>query len=65
MVSDAPRLRRRGKQETYLCRVTLALERAAEVVDDDAGAPRGEEEGVDLAEATASAGDNDDLAVVS
>lgn len=50
---------------SYLLRIALALEGAAEVVHDDARAALGEEEGVGLAEATAGAGDDDDLAVIS
>lgn len=55
----------RTSRSAHLVGVALALEGAAEVVDDDAGTARGEEEGVGLAEAAASAGDDDDLAVES
>lgn len=50
---------------SYLLRVALALEGAAEVVYNDARAALREEEGVGLAEATTGAGDDDDLAVIS
>ena len=45
--------------------VALAAHRAAEVVDDDAGATAGQLEGVLAAEAAARAGDDRDLAVVA
>ena len=41
----------------------LAAQRAAEVVDDDAGAPAGQLQGVLAAEATSGTGDDGDLAV--
>lgn len=50
---------------TDLCRVSLALERAAQVVDDNAGSSRAEEGGIGLAQTTASSGDDHHLAVVS
>ena len=49
----------------YLGRVTLALERATKVVDNDAGTSGSEESGIGLSETTASSSDDDDLAVVS
>lgn len=54
-----------GHLFTDLCRVSLALECAAQVVDDNAGASRAEESGIGLAQTTASSGDDHDLAVVS
>lgn len=51
--------------EAYLVGVTLALEGAAKIVDNDAGAARAIVEGVGLAEATTGAGNDDDLVVVS
>lgn len=58
-------LRCRAATPTHLCRVSFALERAAEVVDNDAGATGAKEGGIGLAETAASSGDDDDLAVVS
>ena len=54
-----------GSFSAYLRRLSLALGRATKIVDNDAGTTRTEEQSVDLAEAAASSGDNDDLAVVS
>jgi len=51
------------KDSTNLGRGTLALERATEIVDNNAGAPRGKEGGISLSETTASAGHQDDLAI--
>jgi hypothetical protein len=50
---------------TYLAGAAIALERTTEVVDNNAGAARGKEKGVDLTQATTGTGDDDDLAVVS
>lgn len=58
-------MRKKGILFTDLCRVSLALERAAQVVDDHAGASRAEESGIGLAQTTASSGDDHNLAVVS
>lgn len=49
--------------QTYPSRVSLALEGAAQVVDDDAGTAGAEESGIRLPETAAGAGDDDDLAV--
>lgn len=49
----------------YLCGVTLALEGAAEIVDNDGSTAGTEEGGVGLAETTTGTGDDDDLAVVA
>ena len=61
--------RRRGRETvcTDLCGGGLAgvaLDAAAEVVDNDAGAAGAEEGGISLTEAAAGAGDDGDLAVV-
>ena len=45
--------------------VAFAVAAAAEVVDDDLGAARGEEQGVGAAEAAAGAGDDGDAAIKS
>lgn len=50
---------------THLCRVSLALEGAAEIVDNDTGTTGAKEGGISLAETAASSSDDDDLAVVS
>jgi len=52
------------KLKTYTGGTALALERAAEVVDDNAGSPRCEKCGICFAETATGTGDNDDLAVV-
>src|SRR3569833_2883228 len=50
---------------TYLCRSALSLQRAAQVEDAHAGAPRGEKGGICLAQPASGSRDNDDLAVVA
>lgn len=50
---------------TYLCRVTLALERASQIVHNDTGAPASIEDGILSPKATSSARDDDDLTVVA
>ena len=44
--------------------MAFALGRAAEIIDNDTGTARAEEQSVDLAEAATSSGDDNDLAVV-
>lgn len=64
MVSLEKREWGKWERQTHLCGVALALERASQVVNDDAGAARSKEGGICLAEAAASPGDDDNLSVV-
>lgn len=45
----------------YLRRAALALKGAAEIVDNDVGSSRGEEEGICLPQATTGTGDDNGL----